>query len=49
MKRKPDIVLILAAAFVLGVLVTVLLPLASTHSVADPVSELHAGVPVTQY
>ncbi|MCB1687843.1 MAG: hypothetical protein KDI33_05135 [Halioglobus sp.] len=49
MKRKPDIVLILAAAFVLGVLVTLFLPLTSNHSVADPASELQAGVLFTDY
>jgi len=43
-KRKPDLVLILAAAFALGVLVTLLLPLAANDSVADPVSELQAGI-----
>jgi hypothetical protein len=43
-KRKPDLVLILAAAFALGVLLTLLLPLASNDSVAGPVSELQAGV-----
>lgn len=44
MKRKPDVVLILTAAFVLGVLVTLLLPLAANDSVADPVSAVEAGV-----
>ncbi len=44
MKRKPDVVLILTAAFVLGVLVTLLLPLTANDSVADPVSALQAGV-----
>mgnify|MGYP003487363638 CR=1 FL=1 len=43
-KRKPDFVLILAAAFALGVLLTLLLPLAANDSVAGPVSELQAGV-----
>jgi hypothetical protein len=36
--------LVLTAAFVLGVLVTLLLPLAANNSVADPVSALQAGV-----
>jgi hypothetical protein len=44
LKRKPDVVLILAAAFALGVVLTLLLPLAANDSVADPVSELQAGV-----
>jgi hypothetical protein len=47
-KRKPDIVLILTAAFVVGVLLTLLLPLAANNSVADPVSELQAGVLFTE-
>jgi hypothetical protein len=49
LKRKPDVMLILAAAFVIGVLLTVLLPLTSNHSVADPASELQAGVLFTDY
>lgn len=44
MKRKPDVVLILAATFVLGVLLTLLLPLAANDSVADPAAALEAGV-----
>ncbi|HEY6130688.1 MAG TPA: hypothetical protein VIV27_01655 [Halioglobus sp.] len=44
MKRKPDLVLVLAAAFALGVLLTVFLPLTANNSVADPASELQAGV-----
>jgi hypothetical protein len=36
--------LILAAAFALGVLLTLLLPLAANDSVAGPASELQAGV-----
>jgi hypothetical protein len=47
-KRKPDVVLILAAAFALGVLVTLLLPLAANDSVAGPVSELQAGIILPQ-
>lgn len=43
-KRKPDFVLVLAATFALGVLLTLLLPLAANNSVADPASELQAGV-----
>ena len=48
MKRKPDLVLILAAAFALGVLLTLLLPLAATDSVADPVPTLQAGTILSQ-
>jgi uncharacterized protein involved in exopolysaccharide biosynthesis len=47
-KRKPDIVLMLTAAFVVGVLLTLLLPLAANNSVADPASELQAGVLFTE-
>jgi len=43
-KRKPDFVLILVAAFGLGVLATLLLPMAANDTVAAPASELHAGV-----
>jgi len=43
-KRKPDVVLVLAAAFILGLVLTLFLPLAATDSVADPASELQAGV-----
>jgi acyl-CoA synthetase (AMP-forming)/AMP-acid ligase II len=43
-KSKPDFVLMLAAAFALGVVLTMLLPLAANDSVAEPVSELQAGV-----
>lgn len=44
MKRKPDLVLILVAAFGIGVLVTLLLPTAANDTVAAPASELQAGV-----
>jgi len=47
-KRKPDLVLVLAAAFALGVLVTLLLPVAANDSVAGPVSELQAGIILPQ-
>jgi len=43
-KSKPDVVLIVAATFALGVLLTLLLPLAANDTVADPASELQAGV-----
>jgi hypothetical protein len=43
-KRKPDLVVVLVAAFGLGVLLTLLLPTAANKTVAAPASELHAGV-----
>lgn len=48
MKRKPDVMLILAATFAIGVLLTLLLPLAANDSVADPSSALEAGVLLTE-
>jgi len=42
-KRKPDFLLILMAVFGMGVLVTLLLPMAN-DTVAAPASELQAGV-----
>jgi hypothetical protein len=47
-KRKPDVMLILAAAFAVGVLLTLLLPLAANDSIADPASALEAGVLLTE-
>ena len=44
MTRKPDLIFILVAAFGLGVLLTVLGPMASNDTVAQPASALHAGV-----
>ena len=44
MKRKPDVLVILVAAFGLGVLVTLLLPLAANDTVAAPASALQAGI-----
>ncbi|MEZ5554160.1 hypothetical protein [Haliea sp.] len=44
MKNKPDFFLLIAAAFGIGVLVTMLLPLSASDSVAAPASELQAGV-----
>jgi hypothetical protein len=41
--RKPDFLLILAAAFSLGVLLTLLLPMAANDTEAAPASELQAG------
>ncbi len=43
-KRKPDLMLILIAVFGMGVVVTLLLPMAANDTVAAPASELHAGV-----
>lgn len=43
-QRKPDFLLILMAAFGVGVLITLLLPMSASNTVAAPVSELHAGV-----
>lgn len=42
--RKPDVVLLVAATFAVGLLLTLLLPLAANRSVANPASELQAGV-----
>ena len=44
MKRKPDFVLVLMLAFGLGVVVTLLTPMAANDTVAAPASELQAGV-----
>ena len=44
MKRKPDLLLILMAAFGMGVVATLLLPMAANDTVAAPASELQAGV-----
>ena len=43
-KRKPDLMLILMAVFGMGVLVTLMLPMTATDTVAAPASELQAGV-----
>jgi hypothetical protein len=44
LKGKPDLMLVLVAAFGIGVLVTLLLPVAANDTVAAPASELQAGV-----
>jgi len=44
MKRRPDMLLVLAATFGLGVLLTLMLPAASGPTVAAPASPLQAGV-----
>jgi len=43
-KRKPDLMLILMAVFGMGMLITLLLPMAANDTVAAPASELQAGV-----
>jgi hypothetical protein len=43
-KRKPDFLLILMVAFGLGVVVTLMTPMAANDTVAAPASELQAGV-----
>ncbi len=43
-KTKPDLMLILLAVFGVGVLVTLMLPMAASDTVAAPASELQAGV-----
>ena len=44
LKRKPDLMLILMAIFGVGVVVTLMLPMAASDTVAAPASELQAGV-----
>lgn len=41
---KPDLLFVLLLAFAVGVLGTLLLPLAANDTVAAPASELQAGV-----
>jgi hypothetical protein len=43
-KRKPDLMLILMASFGMGVLLTLMVPMAANKSVAAPASPLQAGV-----
>ncbi len=43
-KTKPDLMVILLAVFGVGVVVTLMLPMAASDSVAAPASELQAGV-----
>lgn len=49
MKRKPDLLLILVAVFGLGVVLTLMLPMAANETVAAPASELQAGVIIRDY
>ena len=44
MKSKPDLMLILLAVFGMGMVVTLMLPMAASDTVAAPASELQAGV-----
>ena len=44
MKKRPDTMLVLLTAFVLGVVVTLLLPASSSRSVAAPETPLQAGL-----
>ncbi|WP_153240651.1 hypothetical protein [Halioglobus maricola] len=44
MKSKPDLMLVLMAVFGMGVVVTLMLPMAANNTVAAPASELQAGV-----
>jgi acyl-coenzyme A synthetase/AMP-(fatty) acid ligase len=46
-KRKPDMLLVLMAAFGVGVLVTMMMPMMATDTVAAPASALQAGVIIT--
>jgi hypothetical protein len=43
-KSKPDYLLVLLAAFGIGVVVTLILPMAANDTSAAPASELQAGV-----
>jgi hypothetical protein len=43
-KRKPDMMLILLALFGLGVILTLLLPMTASDTVAEPASALQTGV-----
>jgi len=43
-RTKPDLMLILLAVFGMGVVVTLMLPMAASDTVAAPASELQAGV-----
>jgi hypothetical protein len=43
-KKRPDMLLVLTAAFGLGVLLTLMLPMSSGSTVAAPASPLQAGV-----
>jgi len=42
--KKPDLMIILMAVFGLGLVITLMLPMAANDTVAAPASELQAGV-----
>ena len=44
MKRKPDFIMVLVAAFGLGLVLTLLMPMSASQSVAKPVSASQAGI-----
>ncbi|MDP5053093.1 MAG: hypothetical protein NWP69_04820 [Congregibacter sp.] len=44
MKQRPDMLLVLTAAFGLGVVLTLMLPMSANSSVAAPASPLQAGL-----
>jgi hypothetical protein len=44
MKKLPDTMLVLFAAFALGVVATLLIPMYSSETVAAPASPLQAGI-----
>ena len=44
MKNKPDMLVILLAVFGLGVVLTLMMPMTSSRTVAGPASALQAGV-----
>ena len=48
MTDKPDLLFILLVAFGVGVVLTLLMPVAASDTVAAPASELQAGVIVTE-
>ncbi len=48
MTDKPDLLFVLLVAFGIGVVLTLLMPVAVSDTVAAPASELQAGVIVTQ-
>jgi hypothetical protein len=43
-KRKPDLMLVLLAVFGVSMVVTLMLPISATRSVAEPASPLQAGL-----
>jgi hypothetical protein len=45
---KPDLLFILLVAFGVGVVLTLLMPVAASDTVAAPASELQAGVIITE-